>query len=153
MRPLDKILTRVVTGLKTVLVFLGAVIKMDEPQKEQLWGIIDPDGSGKTSKDSVMDLLEMVLQPEGDNAGKDHGVIEGLRLLSQGVFKDADLVMVDAGTLIAAIDSYAPQAKNEIIAHLQKIERGGKISRTKLDDLIDSLEEVDIEVIKESPNG
>ena len=89
-------------------------------------------------------MLEMVLNPDASTStdSKDNGVIEGLRLLSQTLFKDTETMVVDADLVYKALDKYLPQSKEEIMTKLQKIERGGKIGRTKLDDLIDNLEEV-----------
>lgn len=118
---------------------------MDETQKYQLWDILDTEGAGSVHKDSILDLLDMILNPDGGEQPADESdLVEGLRVLSQYVFRDTETLQADAPAVYSALERLNLPAKNEILVQLKNMERGGKISRTKLDDIIQTLEEVDL---------
>ncbi len=116
---------------------------MDDVQKAQLWDILDPEGMGNVHKESIFDLLEMVLDPEaGELKSDETDLVGGLRALSQHVFRDSETVNADAQAVYSALERLNLFGKDEILVQLKRIERGGKIGRTRLDDLIQSMEEV-----------
>lgn len=72
---------------------MGHLLKMDEEQKSQLWDILDPEGTRSVHKESILDLLEMMLDPEGSEApANESDLVEGLRTLSQHIFRDTETV-------------------------------------------------------------
>lgn len=136
------ILARVGPRVIPVLLQLGTNLNMDASQKAQLWGILDAEGAGSVNRESIYDLLEMLVDPDSLVEPNENGLLEGLRAVSQQVFRDTETVQVDAPAVYAALDRLSIPAKDEILVQLKGIERAGKISRTKLDDLLYQLEEV-----------
>lgn len=95
---------------------------------------------GEVQKVDIIDLLEMISEQDEGAQGQD--ILEGLRVLVQSVFRDTETLTVDAKTVYDHLQPSKNNAKDTILQYLKKIERDGKFSRTKLDDLIHGLEEV-----------
>jgi hypothetical protein len=92
----------------------------------------------------VVDLLEMVMTQESEAQiqQRENDVIEILRHVTGLLYRDADVIMVDAAELFAELAKFGIDAQSDIYQKLKRIERSQKIPRTKLDELIDSLEDV-----------
>ena len=81
----------------------------------------------------------MIAEP-GEEAS-DQDLLSGLRELVQQVFRDTETLQVDGIAVYQALDRLNLPSKAQILQQLQRIERDGKFSRTRLDDLINNLEE------------
>ena len=121
---------------------LGSNLNIEESQKAALWDILDSDGAGSVHKDGVFDLLDMLVNQNEPEQRSGNELIEGLRTIGQQLFKDSDTTNIDASVVYQYLDKLNSGSKEDILVQLKKIERNGKISRTKLDDLIAQLEEV-----------
>lgn len=82
----------------------------------------------------------MIVEPSDDTEG--HELLAGFRELVQNVFRDTETLQVDAKAVYDTLQKLNISGKAQISQYLKKIERDGKFSRTKLDDLIHELEEV-----------
>lgn len=71
-------------------------------------------------------------------------IVSGLRELSQQVFKDTETMIVNSDQLYAILDKMTIDGKDAIRQELGRVERDGKFSRTRIDDLIISMEEVNL---------
>lgn len=83
----------------------------------------------------------LVNQNESEHRGE-NDLIEGLRTIAQQLFRDSDSTNIDANVVYQFLEKLNSESKDDILVQLKKVERNGKISRTKLDDLIAQLEEV-----------
>lgn len=81
----------------------------------------------------------MIAEP-GEEAGEQQ-ILSGLRELVQHVFRDTETLQVDASAVYQALEKLSLPGKGQILQQLQRIERDGKFSRTKLDDIINYIEE------------
>ena len=89
----------------------------------------------------MIDLLEMVVEPLQEDADGQE-ILRGLREIVQQVFKDTETLQIDISTVYKAVEKLNIAGKEQILQLLKKIERDGKFSRTRMDDLIHNLEEV-----------
>ena len=86
--------------------------------------------------------MVMTQESEAQIQQRENDVIEILRHVTGLLYRDADVIMVDAAELFAELAKFGIDAQSDIYQKLKRIERSQKIPRTKLDELIDSLEDV-----------
>lgn len=81
-------------------------------------------------------------EDQGDENECDGSLISGLRCLIQNVFKDTETFSVEASKVYEALNALNLPEHDMILGKLNGLQERGQIKRSKLDDLIEVLEEV-----------
>lgn len=97
--------------------------------------------TGAAMKEDVGELLEMVMT-QGEVQQQENNAIHVLRCVAQVLFYGDETYSVESRAVFAEMKNQNIEENSEVWDRVRRIESGGRVSRVRLFDMIDGMEEV-----------